>query len=215
MSQDGPVKSDGTGYEITEEEIRVAHPMEMDQQSVKAWQQYFTSHDLRQPFEQVWEPVIDPKTIQPDRYSGQKVSVFRFRNQEKHGFYFHDEDFHNDIYFNCSGCDLEKIRTAETARRHEIGPDETFTLGKISFYKEYNREINHIVSLLDRWTVTGRMLKDDVSVKDLLDGFTAAQIMEFIRLTSENNCTNCAAMLLQYKQEHYPEFDPMAEFTLE
>ncbi len=214
LNQDGPVKSDGTGYEITEEEIRVAHPVEMDPQSVKAWQQYFTSHDLRQPFEQVWEPVIDPETIHPDRYSGQRVSVFRFRNQVKHGIYFFDEGFHDDIYFSCSGCDLEGMRTKETAWRHDIGPDETFTLGKFSF-KEYTRQVNHIVSLMDRWTVTGRMLKDDVSVKDQLDGFTAAQIMEFIRLTSENNCPNCAAMLLQYKQENYPDFDPMTEFTLE
>lgn len=107
------------------------------------------------------------------------------------------------------------MRTEETARRHSIGPDETFTLGEFRIHKKYTRQVNHIVSLLDRWTVAGRMLKDDVSVRDYLDGFTAAQIMEFIRLTSENNCPNCAAMLLQYRQEHYPEFAPMAEFTLE
>ena len=215
LSQDGPIRNDGTSYEITEEEICVAHPMEMDPQSVKAWQRYFTSHALRQPFEQIWEPVIDPNTIQPDRYSGQKVSVFRFINQVKHGIYFYEDNFYADIYFSCIGCDLEGIRTKETARRHEIGPDETFTLGKFRCNNGYSRQVNHIVSLLDRWTVTGRLLKDDVSVRNQLDSFTVAQIMGFIRLTSENNCPNCAAMLLQYKQEHYPEFDPMAEFTLE
>ena len=52
-------------------------------------------------------------------------------------------------------------------------------------------------------------------MREVLSGFTAAQVMEFIRLASENNCPNCTAMLLEYKQQHYPDIDPMAEFTLE
>ena len=212
LGPDGPVKSDGDAYTITDAPIGVAYPMEMAPTEARAWQNYFVANGLKQPFEQVWEPVTDPASIRPERYEGQKVSVFRFMHMERHGIDFYDEDFHNEIYFGLDGCQLEHERT--TWHRHEIAQDETFTLGKFSF-KKYTRQVNHIVALLDRWTVAGRILKDDVSVRDVLDGFTAAQIMEYIRLASENTCPNCAAMLLEYKQAHYPDFDPMAEFTLE
>lgn len=52
-------------------------------------------------------------------------------------------------------------------------------------------------------------------VREVSGSFTVAQIMEFTRLTTGNNCPNCAAMLLEYKQERYPGFDLMAEFTLD
>ena len=212
LGQDGPIKSSGAAYTITDTPVAVAHPIEMAPAEVSAWQQYFTANGLKQPFEQVWEPVIDPKTICPERYEGLLLPMVYFRGREKHGIRYSDDDFHNDIYFTLTGCQLDNWRT--TPKRHALDPDETFTLGKFSFRK-YNRQVNHIVALLDRWTVAGRILKDDVSVREQLDGFTAAQIMEYIRLASENACPNCAAMLLEYKQAHYPDFDPMAEFTLE
>jgi hypothetical protein len=71
------------------------------------------------------------------------------------------------------------------------------------------------VFLLDKWTVTKRILQDDVSVVPLLGSFTAAQISEFIRLATEKGCTNVTALLLEYQHEHFGQFDPMAEFTLD
>ncbi len=212
LGPDGPIQSNGAAYAIQKGPIGVAHPMEMDPAEVAAWQRHFMANGLKQPFEQVWEPVVDPKTIQPDRYEGEKVFVFRFMHMEKHGIHFYDEDFHSLIKFNLDDCGLSCERT--TFHRHEIAPDETFTLGRFSF-KTYTRRVNHIVALLDRWTVAGRILKDDVTVRGVLGAFTAAQIMEYIRLATENGCVNCGAMLLEYKKEHYPDFDPLAEFTLE
>ena len=212
LGPDGPIRSNGAAYAIQKGPIGVAHPMEMDPAEVAAWQRHFIANGLKQPFEQVWEPVVDPKTIQPDRYEGEKVSVFRFMHMEKHGIHFYDEDFHSLIKFNLDDCGLSCERT--TFHRHEIAPDETFTLGRFNF-KTYTRKVNHIVALLDRWAVAGRILKDDVTVRGVLGAFTAAQIMEYIRLATENGCVNCGAMLLEYKKEHYPDFDPLAEFTLE
>ncbi len=138
--------------------------------------------------------------------------MFRFMHMEKHGITFYDEDFHDQINFRLEGCSIGYKRT--NWHRHEIAKDETFTLGEFSFDK-YARQVNHIVALLDRWTAVGRILKDDVSVREVLVSFTAAQIMEFIRLATENNCPNCTAMLLDYKQQHFHDIDPLAEFTLE
>ena len=87
-------------------------------------------------------------------------------------------------------------------------------MGKFSFSK-YTRKVNHIVSLLDSWTVEDRLKKDDISVMDLMSGFTLAQITEFIKTAQEANAVNVLALLLEYKNVHFADFDPMDEFTLE
>ena len=39
--------------------------------------------------------------------------------------------------------------------------------------------------------------------------------MEFIQIANENQAINVQAMLMEYKDEHFSEFDPMDEFTLD
>ena len=56
---------------------------------------------------------------------------------------------------------------------------------------------------------------DDVTVRDILPKFTFAQIMEFINKANENHCANVLAVLLEYRNTSYADFDPMTEFTLE
>ena len=71
------------------------------------------------------------------------------------------------------------------------------------------------MGLLDRWTVSERVLKDEQDITQALESFTLAQIMELIELASKNNCTNSLAVLMAYKNQRFPEADPLAEFTLE
>ena len=52
------VDAAGTPCAVTDGPVIVAHPMEMKPEEVTAWQKYFTSHGLKQPFAQIWEPVI-------------------------------------------------------------------------------------------------------------------------------------------------------------
>ena len=61
----------------------------------------------------------------------------------------------------------------------------------------------------------GRIRKDDISVMQQMDRFTLAQIMEFVAIAQEEQAVNVTAALLQYRQDRYPDFDPMAEFTLD
>ena len=72
-----------------------------------------------------------------------------------------------------------------------------------------------IVAYLDRVTVYDRILKDDVTIAQFLQSFTLAQITEFIKAAIENNCTNVTAILLDYQQQKFSDFDPMDEFSLE
>ena len=73
----------------------------------------------------------------------------------------------------------------------------------------------HMVVHLDKATVSGRIKKDDVSASQWFDRFTLAQIQGFIDLANENKATNVLALLLEYKEKTFPDFDPMDEFTLE
>ena len=68
---------------------------------------------------------------------------------------------------------------------------------------------------MDRCTIYERIRNNDVSIVSLLHSFTVAQIAEFIKVASENQCTQVTAVLLEYQQAHFADVDPMAEFTLD
>ena len=67
----------------------------------------------------------------------------------------------------------------------------------------------------DRYLIVEKIKKDDVSVGDMLPGFTLAQITEFIKIAAENSCANVMAVLLDHKNQHFTDFDPMEEFSLD
>jgi len=48
-----------------------------------------------------------------------------------------------------------------------------------------------------------------------LGGATLAQVMQYIDLSVKNEQTAVTAALLNYKNEHFPDFDPMEEYTLD
>ena len=213
LADGGAIDSAEQPYTITQQPIRVAHPMEMKSEDVKAWQKYFSARGLKQPFAQVWEPVIDPAAMKKDRYEGSVQPVYRFAGKDKHGIHSGNlHAFSEDLGFTLDDCELE--HTASAWRVDFDANDITYTLGKFSF-PQYTRKVNHIVSLLDSWTVEDRLKKDDVSVMDLMDSFTLAQITEFIAAAQEAKALNVLALLLEYKNTHFADFDPMDEFTLE
>jgi hypothetical protein len=147
-----------------------------------------------------------------DRYKGCKIPFYRFRGQEKHGIFVRDEEFHDDITITFADC------VAEVARvdwgYHEILNEHRFEVKDFGF-AAYTRRVNHVVAYLDKVTIYDRILQNDVSIIDLLDGFTSAQIAEFTDFASKNDRTECTALLMQYQNAHYGDFDPMAEFLLE
>lgn len=206
------VRSDGSGYAIGTEPICLAHPMEMGPEAVSAWQRHFTVAGLKQPFAQIWEPAIDPKTIQADRYQADMIPLYRFLKMESHGIEVTDEDYYSAFYVSMAGCraDVEQIDYS----RHELDPELRFRINSFTF-QNYNRQVNHIVAYLDKVTVFSRVRRDDESIASSLSQFTLAQITEFIQVAAENDCAKVMAILLDYKQKTFPDFDPMDEFTLE
>ncbi len=214
LSADGAIGADGSEYTISDDAIILAHPMEMKKKDIEAWQKYFVTHGLKQPFAQIWEPVINPEMIERDRYKGYHLSVYKFSGKEKHGIESYGlYDWSSNYGFKLTDCELSFLDPGERFCHGMKEPPE-YTLGEFSF-KKYNRRVNHIVSLLDKMTVEERIKKDDLSSTERLESFTLAQISDFIKLAQENNAVNVLAQLMEYKNSHFAGFDPMDEFTLE
>ena len=214
LQEGQPVDSEGHAYSLTDAPIQVAHPMEMRRKDLERWQRYFTSRVLKQPFAQIWEPVIDFSQIKEDRYQGVEIPAYRFKGQEKHGIKLeiHLDRYEADVHLD--DCRLRVDSGALFDNLLGLCLNHSFTLLEFE-YRKRSRAANHIIGLLDKWTVYGRVLKDDVSVVEQLDRFTLAQVTELLNLAIENHCTNCTAALLEYKNRKFPDFDPMDVFTLE
>lgn len=55
----------------------------------------------------------------------------------------------------------------------------------------------------------------DSRVMAIMGHYNAAQITDFLNTSIESKAANLTAALLNYKQEHFPEYDAFSEFTLE
>ena len=212
LADSGAIRSDGSAYKMGAEKIRVAHPMEMAAEDVTAWQSYFRTNNIKQPFEQVWEPAYKAEDIKEDRYKGTEIFYRYAQNAEKHGIHYYDEEFHSCVGFTLDDCSLENELAGTFG--HEIVSNATFELGRFTF-KKFTRKVNHIVYLFDKWTIRSRIAKDDISVMELMQRYNVAQITDFLNAAIENKAVNLTAALLSYKQEHFPEYDAFSEFTLE
>ena len=195
----------GNAFTFTDQPILLAHPMEMGSDLTAAWQTHFMTAGLKQPFEQVWEPVVDASLVKPGRYDDCTIELYHLMNKDKHGITM---DGQKKIILKDCSADLKCIE-GHSDWVHNLFEVKNFK------YKEYTRQVNHIVTLLDKGTIAGRIKKDDVTVAQWLDWFTLAQITVFIDLATESEAHNVTALLLDYKQQHFPGIDPMAEFTLD
>jgi hypothetical protein len=187
--------------------------MEMEPGDVLAWQKYFNNHGIKQPFAQVWEPVVRESAIRPTMYQDIELPLYQFKGKEKHGISFSYDYSLSILQISFAGCDLE-LDCSGLNLRHNLDLNGLVKMGGFTF-KQYTRQVNHIVALLDQWTIIGWIMKDDAAIVAHLDSATLAQVMEYLNLAIDNGKTNVTAELLNYKNEHFPDFDPLAEFTLD
>ena len=210
LDASGLIDSTGTAYMISEKPIRIAHPMEMKPDDIAAWQKYYTAHNLKQPFQQVWEPVYEQSEIREDRYKDCPINANYLKSQSRRGI--HVEWWEN--YW--TGSHDFRIQGFEVDAREADREDGKLRLEIVSLRAlEWNRRANMVIAFLDRITVWDRIKKDDVRVMDHVTRFTLAQITEMVQIAQEANAVNVLALLLEYKNAHFSDFDPMDEFTLE
>ena len=209
------IRSGGEAYLLDEKiMVKVAHPMNMSAEEIGNWRKYFIDHGLKQPFEQVWEPVYKKDEIKEDRYKGCLLPVYRFAGKKAHGIeVWGYGDYSEDFGFSLKDCKLE-VSTELWRFTHEEAQEANYELGGFKVIR-YSRYANHIIYLLDKWTIEERISKNDPAIGDVLDGFTVVQLLEFIKLASDKKSTDSLAVLMDYKDRKYSAFDPMAEFTLD
>lgn len=117
-------------------------------------------------------------------------------------------DPENDMFFD----DVSTLHYAVDEKSGDL------TLGDFSVKRSNNiRKLNAILLELDRITLSAQIRNDNVEAieEKQLDDLTVSQISDFIKLATESNAANCTALLLDYKNKKYPEYDNFDEFVLE
>ena len=213
LTEDGIIDCNGIAYDINDKDpIGVAHPMFMQAGEAKAWQKYFTSNGLKQPFEQVWEPAIDMDRFKPNRYEGRMIPYYKFLKKEKHGIHVYDWNFHNEIEIRFADCDAWVNRV--DWGRHSIDMNDRFEVKEIK-PRRHTRVTNHIIAYLDKITAIDRIIADDTTFVETIYDCSLAQITDYINVAIENNANNVLAALMDYKNANFADFDPMDEFVLD
>lgn len=207
LTEQGAIDYQGKDYQFSKSDIRLAHPMEMSIEEVECWQNYFVENDIKQPFQQIWEPTYKADDINPDRYKSCRIRTVYLKDQEKRGIeisigwrgtYYLEHLWIEGFDINAVNCD---------------GDDGMIIIEKI-IPKEWNRQQNMIIAFLDRITLWDRIKNDDISVVKMMNSFTVVQVMECISLAQESNAINVLSELMDYKKTRFPNYNQMDEFIL-
>lgn len=220
ISGKGVIDSSGNPYVLQGLEIKVAHPVKMQQEEVRGWQDYFVANKLKQPFDQVWEPVIHADSVESGRYAGSVVKFNLFVNKPEHGIwlpsypglYLYDRTPPRRISMSALSINISFNQAID---QYKIS-DLKITLGTLEYESRYkSNEWNHQISLLDKWTSAAKVQEDNTSVALVLDGFTAAQINHLIRVARRSRAEKCLALLTEHLNKAHPGFKPGEKLTLE
>lgn len=65
---DGVIDSFGKPYALTQEDVKIAYPMEMGMEELTRWHEYLTSNGIKQPFPQIWLPNQSSGIVKPDHH---------------------------------------------------------------------------------------------------------------------------------------------------
>ena len=214
LGETGLIDAHEKPYTLGKEPVKVAHPIALAPGEAGLWQNYMLKNGIKQPFLQVWEPAYDPADLREDRYEGCELSVYRFSGREKDGISSYGLiDYSEDYGFTLEDCTLE-AENSVWRFIHGVTDDATYKLGKFHI-QNFSRTCNHIVFLLDKWTIEDRVARDDADLNSLVSAFTAAQISELIALAQEKNSVKALAQLLEIRNSRFGTVDLDMEFTLD
>ena len=206
------IDSSGAEQALGKAKVKVAHPIDMSIEDVKAWRDYFARNGLKQPFEQVWERAVDGASIKPTRYINYPIPFYWFKGREKHGITVEDFDYHNEINIYLADCDADIDRLDWD--RHCLEMNDRFQIREFKF-KKYTRRVNHVVAYLDKVCLYPRIASGDMTVMNELDAASLADIIDYINIASDNDATELVAALLAYREEQFPEYGGIESLLLD
>lgn len=227
MVESGYAKTiDGIEY-TPSGKVCVAHVLDMKKTETESWQNHLVKTGKILLVEQVWEPVakLNVDSIgQFDNLVVSKEARNEFKRRLNHkGIEVKSQADWSEYNHRSNSYVFSDTGTMEVGNYLKIKysvdeMDAGYTL--LSFEclsKVMNRELNTVLFELSRMCVKSLVCNDNSkALSDVLDNnFTLAQITEFIKIASENNAANVQALLLEYKNKNFSDFDPMEEFTLD
>ena len=224
MTDKGVIR-DVNGAEYAPQEfVQVAHVLDMSSEQVAAWQSYLLDSGKKLLIEQVWEPIAAIKNI--NQFLGMVLSKDE-RNDFKRALArksisLKSENDYSEFdhrAYKYVFSDTGTMHVGNALRiRYRVNKDsgET-TLETFNTPKEMTRELNSILYELGRVCVKSAIRQDNGELLSILlsDAFTTAQVMEFIQIAQASAKTEAIGILMDYKQKNFPDFDPMAEFSLD
>ena len=225
---------DGKCFDVKGEEyvldtkISPAHVLDMTEQDIRDWQNYLATTKTKLLIDQVWEPVVGMDENIRSRYDGYVITA-KDRNALKKELKDKGIDVRAERYggdFNHRAWQYEFDPEADMilgncAKLHYVVDEQSgdLTLGTLTTYgnRGGKRELNAVIHALDKASVKAGIAADraELLTKDFLERFTAAQIIDFISFAAEKKSSNCAAVLLEFKNESFEAFDATDEFTLD
>lgn len=208
---DSTVDENGKVYTLRDKPIRIAYVSDMYEKTINNWQKLFVSNQKTQAFLQIWENSYKAEDINTDRYSDCVIKSVYLINRKEIGIdclWYNRDVGYDEITYRSLYIDGFEVKASGNDEGTELTIDEIVV-------KEWSRKSNTIVSFLDKITIYSRILNNRLDSTNELKRFTLAQISDFIRIANENNATNALAILLDYKNKNFADFDPMDEFVLE
>jgi hypothetical protein len=215
---------DGIAYE-PRDFIRIAHVLDMTAEQIKLWQDRLLAAGTKLLIEQVWEPIA---TVQSTGIYRDAVLTKEERNEFKRALGrkaisvksendYSEFDHHANRYVFSDTGTMQVGKNVKIEYRVNEQTGETTLLSVRCPFTVMTRELNAIFFELSRVCVKSVIRQDAVAElsTSLTAQFTAAQISEFIRLAQDCGSVNATVMLLEYKQTHFADVDPLAEFTLD
>lgn len=209
--KDGTViDAQGNELILSDTPIVVAHPMEMEAAIVRDWRQYFIDEGLKQPFLQMWEPVVDFDGVAPDRYKDFKIRAYYLRGQEKRGIRQRNLSY-CDFDYTFDDCAAQVTYNAD--ERHAITAEDYCIIENFQV-EARSRKANHVVAYLDRICFYPRIASGDMTILNDISDVTLAQLLDYIDIATKNEATELAAGLLEYRDEHFAEYAAIDSLVL-
>ena len=204
--------------------VKVAHVIEMSEEQIGAWRDKLAENGKKLLIEQVWEPIASIEDI--DSFTNMVLSAKDnkdFKSVLRRKGISVKSDVasaynHREQRFVFGDIGIMNIGNSLKMRYHVNESCGEITMLRFWGQSRYmTREINTILYELQCACVKTAIRKDDAEQLSKLLGehFTIVQIMEFIKMARMNESSMTMAILLNYKNRQFGEFDPMDEFLLD
>ena len=225
-SGEGTITVNGNVYE-PKEGIRVANVISMDEKTVMDWRQYLIGNKIRQPFEQIWEPVLHIELNDlTERYKGLELSqkdrnalrkVMKEKGIDLYADAMESEyDHRNMTYVFGDRNTMHFGRYVDV--EYLIKENRSIVFDKVTVKDKATKEaVNTIAFELEKAMMRHHIINDraDLITEEVLDLFALPQVVSFIGLAGDRGSRECSAILLDYRDRKYGTYDYTDELILD